>query len=274
MKHVFSLVVLASLVVGCSDSKPTEKKAPVAKTSVPAPEQPVTIAPIKLPEEPAELVATIGRQVKVARSLHAQVVIAGGDSGKQEATADVRTDTPTPTGRITMTDPEGTTHAVLKDGFVYARDEGQEIEVGKPWMRISHQEIKNADLDEGGKFLSTILSSVERYMGEISTDTGLALVKAGKATAKPVKEQFSGVQVTRYDGSTETSAMREEEYQKMSSSGIKALAWQLWVDERGLPRRYSVTVGSTKASTTATYSNWGIPVTVQAPPASQVALLK
>jgi hypothetical protein len=188
----------------------------------------------------------------------------------------VRTDGATPSAQLTVTQ-SGTTHAVVMNGVIYARAEGTEFEPGKPWCRLSRQEIEAAQLGPMARILTTIVDGVEKSMGEISTDTGLSLARNGKLTKDPVKEQLNGVTVHRYEGTTATSAMPGQEFQKMNSGGLKQIPWTLWVDDKGLPHKYTVALlnkQSAKVTSTVTYSKWGAPVSIQLPPANQVATLQ
>jgi hypothetical protein len=92
------------------------------------------------------------------------------------------------------------------------------------------------------KILTTIMDGVEQSLREVSADTGLLLVKNGKFTKEAATEQMNGVGVHRYEGSTATNAMPGQEFQKMNTSGLKEVPWILWVDDKGLPQKYTVSI--------------------------------
>lgn len=54
---------------------------------------------------------------------------------------------------------------------------------------------------------------------------------------------------------------------------MKEVAWMLWVDGKGLPRKFQTdytTPQGMKGSQTVTYRSWGEPLIIQAPPAGKV----
>jgi hypothetical protein len=270
-----ALLTISITTAGCTDDKSKVTGANTAKGTATAPAT-ATVGPVTLPKDPTGLVATIGRQVRTARTLHAEVVTTASDGSKEEAGGDLRTDAPSPTAQLKITQ-SGATHAVVVNGVIYARTEGTEFEPGKPWCRLSRQEIEAARLGPMAKILTTIMDGVEQSLREVSADTGLLLVKNGKFTKEAATEQMNGVGVHRYEGTTATSVMPGQEFQKMNSSGLKEVPWTLWVDDKGLPQKYTVSIlnrQDAKAAVTVTYSRWGVPVNIQPPPANQVATLQ
>jgi hypothetical protein len=270
-----ALLTITIATAGCTDDKSKVTGANTTKGAATAPAT-ATVGPVTLPEDPAGLVATIGRQVKAARSLHAEVVTTASDGSKEEASGDLRTDTSSPTAQLKIAQ-SGATYAVVINGVIYARAEGTEFEPGKPWCRLSRQEIEAAQLGPMAKILTTIIDGVDQSLREVSTDTGLLLVKNGKFTKKAATEQMKGVAVHRYEGTTATNAMPGQEFQKMNSSGLKDVPWILWVDDKGLPQKYTVSIldkQDAKVAVGVTYSKWGVPVNIQPPPVNQVATLQ
>ncbi|MBC6456729.1 hypothetical protein [Actinomadura sp. HBU206391] len=268
------LIVMGS--AACSgDDKPKEKQtaAPVA-----------ALSPVTLPDQPAALVDVISRQVKAARTLHAEIVVSAtaGDRQQQEkVTAQVRTDTPSPSAQMTIIESDKaeptTTEAVVTDGVIYTRVEGEEQAPGKPWIRLSRQDLSSPELGPFAKVFTTIYNQTEQSLREVSADTGLALVRNGAFTGTPTTEPLDGAQVRRYTGRTKTATMATDPtFDQMAKNGLAELSWRLWVDDKGLPRKYEVTMltpQSTKVLHTASYTQWGGPVLIKAPPAAQVATL-
>ncbi|MES9543174.1 hypothetical protein [Actinomadura sp. NPDC000600] len=285
MKREVPLAVLVAagvLAAGCTGGGEHRKAASQSPRPTPTQAAPATVGPVTLPEDPAGLVTTIGRQIKAARAFHVQMTSMGEDGSSVRADGDVRTDTATPTAQLTISD-EGRTHAVLLDGTVYVRNEGEEIEPGKPWARLARPDIGAArptgtpepqfskQADDLQRTLKTLLDGVDEAFREITADTGLALVRNGSFTGKPVKEQVNGQEAQRYDGKTSTGALSGDPALKaLDSGGVDTLPWSLWVDGKGLPQKFTVTMAG-KARWEATYTRWGSPVTVQAPPANQVS---
>lgn len=93
-------------------------------------------------------------------------------------------------------------------------------------------------------------------------------------------DTVDGVQTTRYDVSVDVAkamaAAPNEEARKqlepLSQAGVKTLDMQIWADTENLPRQIKSSFSAQGENATATIklSDWGAPVTVEAPPANQV----
>ncbi|GAA0964293.1 hypothetical protein [Actinocorallia libanotica] len=257
------LLIPALLVGGCSPDGAAKPETSPGKPAASAPPQDAAPLPaVELPDSPGALVDTISGRVKEAGSVHAEIASQG--EGGESGSADLRTDTESPALRMTVTGPP-TTHAVVLDGVVYARAEGEEIEPGKPWARLAHDEIP-AEPAEVKQMLTALLGGIESALREISVDTGLALVREGEFKGDPAAENLDGTSVRRYEGETDPAKVTEEKFK-----GSGTVGWTLWVGTDGLPRRFSAVMKG--AGLTVDYSRWGVPVTVEAPPANQVASL-
>ena len=90
-------------------------------------------------------------------------------------------------------------------------------------------------------------------------------------TARPIRSR------TSYEGATATAAMPGEEFKAMNGAGLKQIPWTLWLDDRGLPHKYTTALHDKRGEQvriTVTYSKWGVPVDIKPPPADQVATLR
>ncbi len=258
-----SLLVPALLLGGCSSEGATEPGTPTsAPASSPAGEPAVQLPSVELPDSAGPLVDTISGRVKEAGSVHAEITAQG--EGAEKGSGDLRTDTASPALRLTISGSPPT-EAVVLDGVVYARTEGEEIEPGKPWAKLSRDEIP-AEPAEVKQMLTALLDGVESALREISVDTGLDIVRKGRLKGDPSEENLDGTQVRRYEGETDASKLTE---QKFKGSG--AVGWTLWVGMDGLPRRFYAVLKD--SDFTVDYSRWGVPVTIEAPPANQVSTI-
>ncbi|GAA2084968.1 hypothetical protein [Actinomadura alba] len=268
-----AFIILGS--VACSDDE-----GPRREPAVPA----AALKQVTLPDQPVALVDVISRQVKSARTLHAHVVISAATSQKEQekVTAQVRTDAPSPTAQMTIIESDKakptTTEAVVTDGVIYTRVDGVEQAPGKPWIRLSRQDLSNPQLGPFARVFSTIYNETEKSLREVSADTGLALVRNGTLTRPVGTDAVNGVQVQHYTGTTKTAAMAaaDPSFDQMAKAGLPEVSWQLWVDDKGLPRKFEATLLSpagVKATHTASYERWGEPVLIKTPPATQVATL-
>jgi hypothetical protein len=270
-----SLLVLglAACSSGGGGTKTASSKSATPSTSA------VAIGTVSLPGQPGPLVDMIGRQMKAARTMHAQVRVASADGSTQveQLAADLRTDTASPMAALTLHEPsQPTTYAVVTNGIIYSKVDGQEQEPGKPWAKLSRDDLRNLGTGPAAKLLETILDQTDSALREVTADTGLALVRNGNFRGAPVTETVNGVQAHRYQGTTKTEAMvsTDSSYRQMAGAGLDKLAWTLWVDDRGLPARFVVTLAAkdnTQAVHTADYTGWGKPVTIAIPSPDKVA---
>lgn len=275
-----SLSAVIATLGGCSGEAASGPPAGGATT-------PVTLAlrAVTLPAEPGPLVDVIARQVRAARTVHVQQVSTGSENGRrvrEKVSAQLRTDVQPPSAQLVIVDggPEAsTTEAVLDKGVIYTRADGEQMEPGKPWVRLSRQDLAaNPELGPFIKIFTSIIDEVDKALREVSSDTGLALVRNGSFTAPPAPENLAGTQARRYAGKTPTAAMAaaDKTFAAMEKGGLKEIGWTLWVDGRGLPLRFTAafrTPGGTEVLNTVDYRQWGQPVLIQIPPAAQVATL-
>jgi hypothetical protein len=63
-----------------------------------------------------------------------------------------------------------------------------------------------------------------------------------------------------------------DQYRAMVTQGVKTLNYSIWVDDDTLPRKFSTVVPTKQGDVTAsgTYRDWGKPVSIKAPPKSQL----
>jgi hypothetical protein len=153
--------------------------------------------------------------------------------------------------------------------------DGEEQEPGKPWARLSREDLKRPELGPFAGVLGGLMDQVDQAMREIATDTGLALVRHGTLKTAPAAENVQGTMTRKYAGITKTSAMASDPaYKAMAGAGLKEIPWTLWIDDKALPRQFTVALSApkgTEVSTTVTYRDWGGPVLIQTPPADKVS---
>ncbi|WP_433327542.1 hypothetical protein [Spirillospora sp. CA-294931] len=273
-----AVCLLAVVSAGCSgeDDKPPAAARSVQHSQPPTPA--ASLAPVTLPEKPGPLVELIARQVRATGTVYAELVATGGHRDQkvdEKTTAQVRTSVSPPEARLTIVDrgsvDPGSVEAVVMKGAVYTRVDGQEQAPGKPWVRISRQDAANPEIGAFAKMLTGLIDGVEKSLGEIAADTGLALVKHGSFQGAPVAEG----EVRRYSGTTPVKALGNGDpaLQALAKLGPKDIAWTLWVDAKGLPRRFQTDLSTSQGMKTrqvVTYSRWGEPVDIQAPPRDKV----
>ncbi|PPK69848.1 hypothetical protein V5P93_006512 [Actinokineospora auranticolor] len=174
--------------------------------------------------------------------------------------------------QMKMDMPTGSVEVRLVDRVMYVKIP-QAAQTGKPWVKV--------DLDgtsATAKQLSGILDSSQQTN---PTKILEQLGDAGEITSTK-EETVDGVQTTRYSITVQVSklkdkamGMSEDALSQLQASGVKELPVDVWIDQDGLPVKYQVemTIAGQKVKTVATYKDWGKPVTIKAPPASQVGEL-
>ncbi|WP_157420518.1 hypothetical protein [Actinomadura kijaniata] len=292
MRRVTAVLSALLLVVGgagCTGEEKPGKNSPAAKKSS-APQRPdptpaVRLATVNLPSEPGPLVDVVARQVRAAGTVRVELTTTGEQKsgGTEERTvAQLRTNASPPEAQLTIVDkdPEepGTTEAVVTGGIIYTRVDGQEQRPGKPWVRLSRQDASNPELGPFAKLLTTMVDEVEKTLGELSSDTGLNVVRKGTFKGEPTSETVEGAATRRYQGTTKTADLKGggKGVEAMTRLGLKEIAWTLWLDDKGLPRRFEAglaTPQGMKVRQSVTYRQWGDQVSITTPPADKVHVI-
>ncbi|MEU6746871.1 hypothetical protein ABZ914_11680 [Spirillospora sp. NPDC046719] len=152
----------------------------------------------------------------------------------------------------------------------------------KPWVKMS--------LDEVGAKSGLNMDQLLQQSQQMDPVQNTKMLTASKDAREVGKETVNGVQTTHYTGTYRVAdavaklpADQRQAYEKnLAKSGMNGdMNFDLWVDGQQLPRKMTMKTGQTAAGVmtiTTTYRDFGKPVQVSAPPASQVtdfdALLK
>ena len=147
---------------------------------------------------------------------------------------------------------------------------------GKPWAEIDLTKVKS---------LGSLSSLLDSARNENPTTQIAALVASGAVT-KVGTETVDGQVTTHYSGtldasqllkaSTSNSSLSASQLSslksQLQSAGVSSAKIDLWVAADGLPvqEKYSEQTAQGAVSGTLDMSDWGAPVSVGAPPASEV----
>lgn len=241
----------AMLVAGCATA---EEPAPPATTTAPAAF--TTLA------ELSEAVATSSDEAESAR-----ISFVGGLSGPDEMRGTGAFTFAGGHTAMTMTLLSPTDEAVemrLVDEVLYVRG-AEEAEPGKPWGKL--------DLAGGGP-MATAFGSATATMRSVDPRRSLREVAEIGELSATGPAQVDGAQVTRYAIDVDLAAFAElrgasaEEVAELPSG---TLTYAVFLDGDNLPRRLSVELPVPTSNYAIDYTDWGKPVTVEAPPAAQVA---
>lgn len=269
-------VATALAVAGCS-GKPSANGSPSA-----AP----TLAKVSLPDDPAALADLITKQIRRMPSVKVTATTSLGTTNAGTITASLGHSGTTPAASLRFEEaPSGTLEVVqgmmIGDTF-YMRDLNNDAAPGKPWLRLSTADLKDPRLGETSKVFQTAVGQIAGAIKQATGESDMANIRPGKLTAGPVDDTVDGTKVRRYEGTTELAKLsgtgRDEQDQQVQAvlekNGVKSFPWKLWVDHSGLPHKFSVSMTIAERGTftaQTTYSDWGAPVEVKAPPSNQVA---
>lgn len=211
----------------------------------------------------------------VHSAVHGRMGLAGdlrtdGTVRYEQDRADVALD-----GQTRMTQGQSTqpVEVAVVDDVGYLKSPMLRPEPGKPWVRISAG---------GGDFASRLLSpALDQLQDVVDPRTALSGVEPATKIETTAPDQVGGKPATRYDLKVDTARAaklaadpaQRARWQEAADSGTPEASYQLWVDESGMPARFTATRANPESgpiSLTSTYDNWGAPSEVQAPPAERI----
>lgn len=142
----------------------------------------------------------------------------------------------------------------------------------KPWLKISLEELGQ----KSGMNLEQLLQQSQQMDPVQNTK----MLTASKDVREVGKETVNGVETTHYTGTyrledaiSKLPAESQEALRKSyESSGMQAMNFDLWVDAKQYPQKLTMKADQGTEGTmtmTMTYRDYGKPVEVTAPPASQ-----
>lgn len=162
---------------------------------------------------------------------------------------------------------------LLVGAKLYMRMPELQAKTGKPWLGMSLSDLSKA----GGVDLQSMQQGSQ---GDPALN--VKMLTASKDVRQVGQETVGGVRTTHYEGtysmadalarlSGEQRAQAQKTYEQ---AGIDKMSFNVWVDGRQLPRKVTVaTLPGAKMETkmTMNYTAFNVPVSVTAPPKSQVA---
>jgi hypothetical protein len=276
-------VLLVAALAGCAQ----QKDAPRAGSSDATPTSAAPTTPVAAANAQA-----LARQIKAATAdlptvtVTLQTQVTGAGKATARFGGAIRMAPAAKAGMdLTMTTTEGgkteTGRIIVLNRVFYIQQKGGELAPGKSWLRLSRADLAALTDPAAAQLKATLqqlFDQLDQSLDSASPADNLVLLDKGKLTGAPKTETAGGETVTRYSGATQISALAEEaQYAQLSELGVTQLTWEFSVDANGLPRQFTMTLpiktskGAVHTATTATYSKWGEPVSITAPPAAQVA---
>ncbi|GAA4436002.1 LppX_LprAFG lipoprotein [Phytohabitans houttuyneae] len=137
---------------------------------------------------------------------------------------------------------------------------------GKRWMKM---DVSAAGEQAGSGFA--------KQMDDIDPVRQVKTLLAAESVTVVGEETIDGVKTVHYTVTNPLATylgqldadMRAATEKELSKAGIKEIKTDLWVDEKYQPRRVHVVMGSI-SDITVTYTDYGKPATITAPPAAEV----
>jgi hypothetical protein len=150
---------------------------------------------------------------------------------------------------------------------------------GKPWMEIKTSDSSNP----AAQFFTALVSSIQQSADPANM---IKNIEASGTLTKSDSEQLNGEQTTHYSITVnidkmianQTNATMKQLLGLAQQKGLTDYPVDVWLNSSGLPVQTTIDMPSINMGAgasgggliTVTYSNWGAPVTITAPPADQV----
>lgn len=143
----------------------------------------------------------------------------------------------------------------------------------KPWIKIS--------LEEAGRAAGLNIEQMLQQSQQMDPVANMKKLTASKDVREVGKENVNGVETTHYSGTykladaiAELPADQQEAARAaIAQTGMESMKFDVWVDGQQLPQKMAMSTPSSAAGAmnmTMTYRDYGKPVQIAAPPASQV----
>jgi hypothetical protein len=225
----------------------------------------------------ADLAKSISDQATEKTSAHMTMT---GDFGGEtiDGEGDVSFDAANPAMSMDLTTPEGNMSMVLVDNIVYIKmPEGQELEPGKPWLKID---------PNGDNPMAEVFGNLSDELSKNADPrSALEQFKETGEITDTKEEELDGKQTTHYTITVDVQKLADAQEDPTQKAGLEAAIGQglkdfpveVWIDEDQLPVRIAFDMpapdgqgGTASAKMQVDYTNWGEPVDIAAPAADQV----
>lgn len=230
----------------------------------------------------------LGAQVKTVSDLSNLV----GNSVEQATTVQVtmKSGVGTTTGSIkfgdpvaekmTLNTPNGSEQVLLVDNVFYMQIPGMQDLTNKPWIKIDPSDSSNP----AAQFFSGLVNSIKE---NADPSQMIKNMEAGGTLTGTDTEQLGGESTTHYKITVDIDKMIANETDPsmkqllgmVEQQGLKSYPVDVWLDSHGLPVQTKINMPALSGApgsggvSTITYTNWGAPVTITAPPADQVGTM-
>lgn len=175
---------------------------------------------------------------------------------------------------VTLTSADtGRVKAVLgPKEFYLALPPAQGLPRDKPWLKVP--------ADPTNALGRELQPMVQHTRAAFDPSQSLGLLRIAPSVTEVGRDTVDGVTTTEHRAmvdlrqveSMTTDPGLREQYQAMLDAGVRTLEVRVWLDDEGLPRRFSAAVPGTTAvfSMTGIFDRWGKAVTINVPRARNV----
>lgn len=159
---------------------------------------------------------------------------------------------------------------LLKDALYVKLPAGQEPIKGKPWLKVSA-----GGSDPVSQQLAPMFAQLQK---SVDPSSSLDVIRHGTTITSRAQDTVDGQKATKYVFSVDVSkaaanatGTAKSSLEQLVQQGVKTMHYTLWVSDQNLPLKFTITQKTPQGQVdmTGTYSKWGEPVSIAAPPKSQ-----
>jgi hypothetical protein len=182
--------------------------------------------------------------------------------------------------KMTIDTPNGSEQVLLVDNVFYMQIPGMQDLTNKPWIKIDPNDSSNP----ANQFFVSLINSIKENADPSQMIKNL---EAGGTLTGTDTEQLNGQSTTHYKITVDIDKMIANQTDPTmkqllgmaEQQGLKNYPVEVWLDAHGLPVQTTIDMPALSGApgsggvSTLTYTNWGAPVTIAAPPADQVGTM-
>jgi hypothetical protein len=182
--------------------------------------------------------------------------------------------------KMTMSTSAGSEQVVLVNNVFYVQIPGMQDVTSKPWIKIDPNDTTNP----ANQLFSALVNSIKENADPSQMIKNL---EAGGTLTGTDTEQLNGQATTHYKITVDIDKMianqtdptMKQMLGMAEQQGLRNYPVEVWLDGHGLPLQTTIDMPALSGApgsggvSTVTYTNWGTPVTISAPPDDQVGTM-
>lgn len=162
----------------------------------------------------------------------------------------------------------------LVDGIFYMKMPAELTggNAAKPWIKIDPNDPSNPLAQQMDGAMGTVEKADPRKMLEQLAQSGtIKDVKADSINGEDAKKYTIEVELAKL-GEDNNLGIDPTAVKELEKAGVKTITYDVWVNDDNLPLRFvtEMQVMGQNVEVQADYTDWGTPVEVEAPPASEI----